>query len=250
MISENEFKINNTMLKIFKKLKSIIFKYYEYNLWQYMPPYDYVQAITVQNVSKYLGLKDISRWCIVGGYLGFEISGIQKHNSNVSIDIFECSHRYVTKLNEKFANFTNISIIEMGVAEKSGTRKFFETNLEGSGSLYKVGSLAMESYGAKLAEQKTISVITLDEYYKNKVPPEVLWIDVQGAELLVLQGASEVLAQVSAIFIEVSVKPDLYVGGAVHVQITNYLEKKEFSLVLLGTDYNLTGNALYIKNKN
>lgn len=91
-----------------------------------------------------------------------------------------------------------------------------------------------------------VETINLDQYYKN-VSVDVLWIDIQGAEKLVLLGALETLKTVKAVFIGVTSQSDFYEGSATFQEISKLLEHSGFSLALLGMDYNLTGNALFLK---
>ena len=63
-----------------------------------------------------------------------------------------------------------------------------------------------------------------------------------------MDGAKETLKKIKAIFIEVSINNDFYQNSVDMNTISKILNEFGFSLVLLGTDINLTGNALYIKN--
>ena len=76
----------------------------------------------------------------------------------------------------------------------------------------------------------------------------MLQIDVQGAEIKVIDGAKNILSNVKAIFTEVSINPNLYEGAVNFETLRADLTSRNFNLVLLGTDYNLTGNALFINN--
>lgn len=77
--------------------------------------------------------------------------------------------------------------------------------------------------------------------------PDILWIDVQGAELLVLKGASQILNKVSLIYLEVSRWRPLYVEGAIFTDIETYLKKFGFYTIQLSLDSNGIGNALLKK---
>jgi FkbM family methyltransferase len=60
----------------------------------------------------------------------------------------------------------------------------------------------------KLTQSRiTVSTVRLDDYAKDHTPPDLLWLDVQGAEVLVLKGASEVLRHVQVIHVEVAFRP-------------------------------------------
>jgi FkbM family methyltransferase len=236
------------MKKMFQKIINKLFKFININPIFFLPPYEYVQSVCNANIHKYLSLpaKDITSWCIVGGYLGNEIFMIKKNYPNVKINIFECSERYANKLYDKFKKNDDITVVKKAVSFSSGSQTFFETNLKGSGSFLKLGQLAKKSYNAKQQESFLVSTIALDDYYKDHEPLDILQIDVQGAETLVLEGAVNLLNRTKAVLIEISILKNLYKKSCTFNEILKILEKKHFHLVLVGTDFNLTGNALFI----
>jgi FkbM family methyltransferase len=76
----------------------------------------------------------------------------------------------------------------------------------------------------------------------------VLVLDVQGAELKVLKGAPELLAQVDAVFAEVASEP-LYEGGCTFLEVTNLLA--EAGLVFRAADMYAEGwgDAFYSRSR-
>lgn len=234
-------KFSSLIRKIFK-----IFKINPVNLWA---PYDYVQSLCEFEIHKYLNVdrKEIGSWCIVGGYLGKEIPVIRRSYPCSSITVFECSHRYFDRLRNKYSSFLNVDIVKKAVSSISGKSIFFETSLKGSGSLLELGELAKKSYGAKKAESFEVETITLDDYFKGNDSLDILQIDVQGAEIQVLQGAVQLLKRTKSILIEVSINPNLYNNSVTFAEIFNFLSIHDFELIQLGTDFNFTGNALFVK---
>ena len=97
----------------------------------------------------------------------------------------------------------------------------------------------------KQAEKFSVEAITLDEVLQD-TDIDILQIDVQGAELLVLEGGAAALTRTKAIFTEISISPDLYDGAVVFSQLDEKLQGSGFNLALMGTDMHLTGNALYL----
>ena len=221
------------------------------NLWQTNPPYKYVQDITEYNIHQYLGIdsRQILSWCIVGGFDGDEVPTIINNYTNCKITIFECSHRYIGALRSKLSKENRVEIVEKAVSDRSGKTKFFEVSGTGSGSLLKIGDLHKKSYGMEQAETFDVETISLDEYFLNQ-GVDILQIDVQGAEKLVLKGAVNVLENTKAIFIEISIKPEMYESSIKFKDLEEILEAQNFQLILLGTDTNGTGNALFIKKEN
>ena len=216
-------------------------------LWN--PPFNYVEDIAINNICDYIKINnnELKKWCIVGVYKGYEIPKILRKYKNIHIDGFECSPRYIEKLNLRFKNNKRVKIINKAVSSFKGETNFYETSLNGNGSLLPLGKLSKIYYGSTQKEKYLVKTCTLDEFYKNK-ELDILWIDVQGAEKFVLDGAKETLKKIKAIFIEVSINNDFYQNSVDMNTISKILNEFGFSLVLLGTDINLTGNALYIKN--
>tara|TARA_Y100000991_G_C21971691_1_gene349811 strand:+ start:1666 stop:2418 length:753 start_codon:yes stop_codon:yes gene_type:complete len=218
------------------------------NQFYWNPPFDYVQNITIHNIFNYLNLprERINEWCIVGVHLGKEIKSILNNYPNVSVVGFECSKRYIERLKKNFASNSRVKIINKAISSSNGIANFYETSLRGNGSLLEIGEFSKKSYGSSQKENFLVETTTLDTFYKNK-DLDILWIDVQGAEKLVLEGAKETLKKIKAVFIEISIKNGLYLNSVTMEELDDIFLKNGFKLVLLGTDFNLTGNALYIK---
>lgn len=237
---------------IASKVASRIFrKIFEYtNIFSAIPPYDYVQIITEKSIHQYLDVKkeDVKLWVIVGGFLGNEVPKILKNYPNCEVVVFECSKRYIHLLQKRFSSNPRVKIYENAVSDQNEVLYFNETNLKGSGSILKVGHLAEESYGLTQAESFSVEAVQLDSLFAGS-NIDVLQVDVQGAELKVLKGAKETLKSTKAVLTEVSIHPNLYVESVIFANLDAEFKANDFSLALLGTDLNLTGNALYLKNK-
>jgi FkbM family methyltransferase len=217
--------------------------------WGWNPPYEYVFEIASEKVHDYIGVpkSHILKWCIVGGYLGLEVPRLLGKYRNVSIDLFECSYRYLPALRKKFGTSHRVNVIGSAVAAEVGSAVFHETTLTGTGSILELGDLAQELFSAEAAESFDVQVTTLDAHYDSETIIDVLQIDVQGAELLVLKGAESVLARTKAVFVEVSTRPALYTGSTTMNELVSFLNERGFFLQLLGNDTNGTGNALFVK---
>lgn len=170
-----------------------------------VPPYEYVELFTINNLAQFLGLNkaQVNQCCIVGAKYGFEINPMLELYPSAFIHAFECSPRYLPRLQALFEDYDRIKVIPKAASSTVGFSKFFETNLEGNGSLLKIGKLHREWFNSKQTLEYQVETITLDEYFGDSVV-DLLWIDVQGAEKLVLSGATKVLEKVKAVFIEVS----------------------------------------------
>jgi hypothetical protein len=132
------------------------------------------------------------------------------------------------------------------VLNYDGRIQFNETNLIDNGSILKSNNLFKN---IKVSDSYEVEAIKLDTYCSaNNICPDILWIDVQGADLLVLMGAKNILTKIQLIYIEVSIFDRTHVNGCLSSEISAYLSKFGFECLQLGTDMaSKTGNALFAK---
>jgi FkbM family methyltransferase len=98
----------------------------------------------------------------------------------------------------------------------------------GASSLFEADkSYPYESY---VQRQITVDMITLDFYCLTHSKPDLLWIDVQGAELMLFRGAEETLRNVRVIHVELSFRP-LYHGQPLYWEVDRYLRARGFRRV-------------------
>lgn len=216
-------------------------------LWSAGTPWDYVQSQTNHNAHEWLEKDDddIKLWVVVGGHYGDEINKILGRYRNCVVEVYEPSTRYHAGLTEKFSKDKRVRIRRQAISSERGTARFYETSLEGSGSLLPLGK-HKRLFGSEQAETFEVETSTLDFLYKNQTI-DVLQIDVQGAEHLVLLGAGDVLARTGAVLIEVAMEEGLYEGSSSWADLSLTLQALGFVPVLVGVDTNLTGNALFVR---
>jgi len=218
-------------------------------------PYDEIQTSVEMNIHSFVNstANDIESLVIVGGYLGFEIDRILKTYPNIQIHVFEASPRYFQPLSERYSTSNRVFCHNFAVSDRNGTAQFHETSLEGNGSLLSLketeDSSTWIATGAKVAESYCVQTLRLDDFALlsgNKI--DVLWCDVQGHELNVLQGAPKVLQQCKAVFLEVATYKTMYNGQCLFDELNKYLEANNFSLRGIGlcNSGNGTGNALWV----
>jgi FkbM family methyltransferase len=75
---------------------------------------------------------------------------------------------------------------------------------------------------------------------------DMLYVDVQGAELFVFKGAGELLENINYIWTEVC-PGDAYKGGARYQDIIDFLELYQFQMVYFECPLGMMGDALFIK---
>lgn len=233
----------NILVRIIQKLID------KFDIYHFSPPYSYVQNIVENHLHNYLKMNsnEIFNLVIVGGYLGNEIPRFLRNYPALKIVVYEPSRRYASRLRERFQHESRVDVRNYAVSDQAGKAKFYETNLRGSGSLLKIGSGAAEYYGASQKEEFIVDSVCLDGEPLAGII-DCLWIDVQGAEMLVLNGARELLSRTRSVFIEVAKEPDLYKEAVTKSALEALLFKSGFELTFLGLDKEFfTGNAFFTK---
>jgi FkbM family methyltransferase len=157
------------------------------------------------------------------------------------------------------SNKNNISLYETALGESIGTIKFYpmdDTN-PGASSKYKLmGKSTLEElwYGRwNHYQDREIEVKqnTLDNWRKenNVEKVDLIWIDVQGAELDVFKGGVETLKDVKAILTEAGLKA-YYDGQSLKPEIDKFLSDNGFVEIKEAFQYNgsdCEANLIYIK---
>jgi len=97
----------------------------------------------------------------------------------------------------------------------------------------------------------TLTTTTLDTFYENTFSssfPNILVIDVQGAEVLVLSGGDKTLDRIDVILSEVNIDYT-YTGCGLVTEMDNLLTAKGFKKVYQHIwDGHTYGDAIYVKN--
>lgn len=93
----------------------------------------------------------------------------------------------------------------------------------------------------------TIDNLLLNDI-KVETPPNYWCLDIQGAELRALKGASHTLQNVDAIFTEVSTDA-LYKGGVMMRELDEFLMERGFVRTMTCFTEKHWGDALYVRKK-
>jgi FkbM family methyltransferase len=137
---------------------------------------------------------------------------------------------------KKFLNNSNIDIENLAISNHTGIIPFY-IHQSRSGSIESSSILPMKDLkeivtSMKISDVINVKTTTLNELLLNNIKYknnkyELLVIDIQGAEILALEGASEVLHLFKAIIIEVNVIP-MYDSGITEGKIDEILSKFNF----------------------
>lgn len=117
------------------------------------------------------------------------------------------------------------------LSDAAGDLRFFVTSRRDSSSLFAAGTNQYSAYGVRPVSETIVTTKRLDDVFEdwNLERPILLKIDVQGAELKVLVGATRALRCIDAVYCEVSFV-DLYTGQPRAEEIIVFLSEHGFSL--------------------
>jgi FkbM family methyltransferase len=181
-----------------------------------------------------------------------ELSEIYKH---AKIYAFECNEESYKNIKTLIKEYPNITAINKAVNIYDGTCAFYPIdtsihNNPGASSIFK--STGKYNHIEVLPQKQTIVECTrLDTWanYNNIEKIDLIWIDVQGAELLVLKSLGKYLQTIKAIHTEV-LNNYIYEGQAIFSELDQYLTENKFKLVWSNQVIDgWFGNAIYINTK-
>lgn len=172
-----------------------------------------------------LGAGSVRNVIDVGASVGHLTDAYAKAFPHSTVHAFEPLPDAAAHLTSRFADRPNVRIIASAVARTSGTVDFFATPVGNT------SSLLTPSFGE--STRLTVPSVSLDDYCEQagiKVV-DVLKVDVEGAEIDALTGATALLetARIRAILVEfrLVVETD---GGALLPELLNLLRRYDYRL--------------------
>lgn len=167
-----------------------------------------------QNAFRFL-LRENSIFFDVGANVGLHSYYVTRKFPKVKIVAFEPLPGNAAYIREtiQLNGFKNIQVVETAVSAQEG-EAFFDNTMN-------------NSMGMLVARQTSLKVklITLNDYTRqNNIYPDVLKIDVEGAESDVLKGSSHLIAQAKPCFI---------------IELHNPVQDLEVARILLGHGYSI-----------
>ncbi len=147
----------------------------------------------------------------VGGHIGFVAQFFAKQTGHTgAVHVFEPGTQNKPFLRQNIRRFDNCVHIDAAVSDRDGKATFYEENLGGFMNSLDQGfaqgsDLAASQHARMQIRARAVRTVTLDNYaLRHGCTPDILKIDVEGAELAVLRGASKTLTQVRAVMVEVA----------------------------------------------
>jgi hypothetical protein len=128
--------------------------------------------------------------------------------------------------------------------------EFKITNNGQSSSILDFGTHRFHHPDVYFIETQQHKTITIDTFYKNNNLNKDLYdfwnFDIQGAELLALQGGTDSLKYVKALYLEVN-SEEVYKNNALIGDLDTFLSKYNFKRVITKMTVHGWGDALYVR---
>lgn len=165
-----------------------------------------------------------------------------KNFPNAKIYAFECNPNTLNLCEQNIIPYQDrITLIKGAVCDYDGSITFYPINQEktkttwkdgnpGASSLFKSnGEYTIETY---VQDEITTNCHRLDTIMKKHNIPcvDIIWMDLQGAELLALKGLGNQLPSVEYLYTEVSHK-EMYTGQVMYKELNDYMIKNNFSIL-------------------
>jgi FkbM family methyltransferase len=190
----------------------------------------------------------------VGAHIGVDTQEFSRIFPEGIIYAFEAHPSLYAVLQKKCKYLENVKCLNLALSNKIGFSIFRQSSgaSSGSGSLLTPTShLARHPEVLFLPEDELIvPTLTLDSYFEflQGFKIDLMWIDVQGAERIVLEGAIKCLEVTRFIYLEVSKIP-LYEGAVAYEELKSYLRTLGFHVEreFLPDNWHGEGNVLFRK---
>jgi FkbM family methyltransferase len=179
--------------------------------------------------------------CDIGSRDALEGIALMRQLDGKQLHVFEPNPSAARICRQNLSNFAKgdrpeIALFnEMAVTDRVGQLKFYPVNVSlsenkdiGFSSLFQINPDYTRRRGRIVQDEVIVNATTLDDYFAGKQNPDILWVDVEGAELQVFRGATRVLTTVRLIHVEVSFRP-MQVGKPLFWELSRYLREQQFS---------------------
>ncbi|MEG4249229.1 FkbM family methyltransferase [Microcoleus sp. Pol10D4] len=186
----------------------------------------------------------------IGAHEGQEMQEYQMMGAEKVLFV-EANPSVFERLKAHIAGIPNVWLANCAISNQNGTVNLRVNSHDMSSSILPL-KLHKEIYpGMVEVNQVTVQSKTLDSLMQesplNSSEFNILVIDIQGAELLALQGARETLKYIDAISTEVNCE-ELYEGCALIDQVDDFLRVYGFQRVAVATPSHPSwGDAFYVK---
>lgn len=143
---------------------------------------------------------------------------------------------------DKYNPIDGVNYINKAISDKTGSIDF---EIQSDVELAAVNNSIKKRNQEKSYNYISVESVTLDSLFKE-FKNICLWIDCEGANREVLLGASEILPNVSSIFIEVE-EVEFWKDQWLDADVVSYLESFGFEMIARDSQYNNQYNCIFVK---
>jgi FkbM family methyltransferase len=218
-------------------------------------PYEFQLDHFLAVARRVVDAEDIRTVVEIGARDGRETREFARRLPQARIYTFECNPQTLPQCRSTVSALRNSELIEKAVADRDGPLTFFpidpertETTWEdgnpGASSLLRAsGKYPVETYAQR---EITVEGTTLKSFLAERKLPSVdlLWMDIQGAELMALKGLGDRIGDVKLIHTEVEFL-EIYSGQPLFREIKRFLNAAGFRLVAFTAMDVFSGDAVF-----
>ncbi len=194
-----------------------------------------------------------------GSRYGEDSIEFAKKYPQATVYAFECNTNTLAECRKNISAYKNIILTEKAISDVNGTVSFYKIDKEktettwadgnqGASSLLKAsGKYPVENY---VQEEIKVDSITLSSFINaNHIDTvDILWMDIQGAELLALKGLGDDIAKVKLMHLEVEFF-EIYTNQPLFDEISAFLNDAGFELLGFSSQSNYSGDAIFVNKQ-
>lgn len=187
----------------------------------------------------------------IGAHEGHEMFAYLRMKADKVLFI-EANPAVFARLQSNVQGYPHFKAVNCAVANYNGTTVLHVTSFDMSSSILPLKYVTEIYPHIKKVDGAVVPCKTLDSLMREFDMPlhdyNIINIDIQGAELLAFEGATETLKHIEAILTEVNYE-ELYEGCALSGQLDAFLNMYEFERKETHLDHPTWGDAFYIKQR-
>jgi FkbM family methyltransferase len=186
-----------------------------------------------------------------GAYDGGDTLQMSQFWPEATIYAFEPVENLFSILKNTVKNCSNVCCQMLALSTKTGTAKFYLSNvpgaLSGSSSLLEPKEHLNFHPMVGFSDGMEVATVNLDDFAQKNTIDHVdfMWLDMQGAELDMLKASPKIFKTIRAIFMEVAYI-ELYKGCHLYPEVCQWFESQGFKMVYQETTCAAEGNALFV----
>lgn len=203
-----------------------------------------------------LGYENIKTIFEFGSRYGEDTVEFARRYPHATVYGFECNKTTLPECRERTSRYSNVVLTEKAVTDKDGSISFFPINKEkttttwadgnqGASSLFRAsGKYKIEDY---VQDEDVVEGITLKSFMDVKEidAVDIIWMDVQGAELMAMKGLGDRINSVSIIQSEVEFV-EIYKNQPLFEDLRDYLIARDFEFVGFNFVSRYSGDAVFV----